>query len=212
MKKLYLFPVILFLFLFTKCQSGSNQANETNAKALPVETLGSNNSAYADDQQLNQDDDDDDDGQRPEDVMKVQKFLRYFFKNDLQRDLIQPTSRQFKLQCADLNADGKDEIFVGLTGPYFCGSGGCTFLLLDHTGKLITKFTVSSYPVIVDSTFTKGWHDLLVQSQGKFHRLKFTGTRYLSNPSLAPITDFLPSKKLLSVFDSWEEKKAWHVF
>ena len=208
MKKLYLLSVILLVTLVDGCLPANHQVNENRATEGSADTAVRKNSKYTNDQHLKQDDD----GQRPEDIMMVQKFLRHSFSNDLKRGLINPMSRQFQLQRADLNGDGTNEIFVALTGPYFCGSGGCTFLLLDQTGKLNTRFTVSSYPVIVDSTSTHGWRDLIVQSRGKFHRLKFTGIHYPSNPSIAPIIAFLPSKHLLSIFDSWEEKKEWHVF
>jgi hypothetical protein len=210
MKKLYLLPIILLVNSVNGCQPANRQANDNSATAVHADSAIRKNSSYKNDQSQQQDDDDD--SQRPEDIMMVEKFLRHLFKNEIESDLINPMSRQFQLQSADLNGDEKNEIFVALTGPYFCGSGGCTFLLLDHTGKLNTRFTVSSYPVIVDSTSTHGWRDLLVQSQGKFHRLKFTGSRYPSNPSTAPIITFFSSNHLLSIFDSWEEKKEWHVF
>ena len=209
MQKFYLFPAILLVSLFIQCKSGNNNSN-SNANTTPsVDTSGSEKSSETEADNTKSDKYD---AQRKEKIAQVRSFLQSYHKEDLSKGLIDTMSRQFQLQVADLDNDGKNETFVSLTGPYFCGSGGCTFLLLDHTGRLNTRFTVASYPVIVDSTFTKGWRDLLVQSGGKFHRLKYTGVKYPPNPSVAPIVDFLPSKGLLSIFDSWEERKVWHVF
>ena len=209
MQKLYLLPAILIITSFIQCQSGNKKFN-SNAN-----TTSSFNTSKAEKSSETESDNsksDKYDAQRKEKIEQVRSFLQSYLKVDLSKGLIDTMSRQFQLQVADLDNDGNNETFVGLTGPYFCGSGGCTFLLLDHTGRLNTRFTVASYPVIVDSTFTKGWRDLLVQSGGKFHRLKYTGVKYPPNPSVAPIVDFLPSKGLLSIFDSWEERKVWHVF
>ena len=68
---------------------------------------------------------------------------------------------------------GKKEIFVGLTGSYFCGSGGCTQLILDDQGNLISTFSVSGYPVIIDINKTNGWKDLFIYSGSKNRIVKF---------------------------------------
>jgi len=209
MQKFYLLPAILLITLLIQCQSGNNKSNSTASTSPSVDT---SEAAKSSETETDNTKSDKYDAQHKEKIAQVRSFLQSYLKEDLNKGLIDTMSRQFQLQVADLNKDGKNETFVGLTGPYFCGSGGCTFLLLDHTGRLNTRFTVASYPVIVDSTFTKGWRDLLVQSGGKFHRLKYTGVKYPSNPSGAPIVDFLPSKGLLSIFDSWEERKVWHIF
>lgn len=89
-------------------------------------------------------------------------FLKKHYQKDLAQDLIFEQSRKFRAESADLNKDGKPEIFIALTGPYFCGSGGCSFLLLDASGKLMTTFTVSDYPVFVTESYTLGWRNLVI--------------------------------------------------
>lgn len=122
--------------------------------------------------------------------------LRALYKSDLEKNLIPASSRQFMLATHDLNADGQPELFIGLSGPYFCGSGGCTWLLLTPKGTLITSFSVSRYPVVVSNTRTSGWSDLLVESHSYYHRLQFNGKAYPSNPSIQPVLHKTPSVEL----------------
>jgi hypothetical protein len=46
----------------------------------------------------------------------------------------------------DLNNDGKKEIFVALVSPYFCGSGGCTLLILNPDFTLNSRMTLVNFP------------------------------------------------------------------
>lgn len=111
--------------------------------------------------------------------------------NILKKDLppIDSSQRKFTFSETDLNGDGNNEIFVGFNGSYFCGSGGCAALLLDNKGKLITKFTVTEYPINVASTSTKGWKDLIITSSGSSatpHLVKWDGYKYPGNPTIQP--------------------------
>ncbi|NIG57546.1 hypothetical protein [Chitinophaga sp. Cy-1792] len=117
----------------------------------------------------------------------VADHLKEMYANDLNQNLIDSSSRKFAMDKYDLDADGNMEVFVALTGPYFCGSGGCTLLLLNNNGKLIDKFTVSGTPVMIGNEKTNGWSNLLIESGGKYHLLKYDGKAYPSNPSLAPV-------------------------
>lgn len=112
---------------------------------------------------------------------------------------INSESRKFTFHEFDLNGDGQKEIFVKLSGPYFCGTGGCSPLLLSPAGKLITKFTVTEYPIIIAPTATNRWLDLIVTSGGSkptTHLLKHDGTKYPSNPSVQPLFSKTPDKEL----------------
>ena len=62
----------------------------------------------------------------------------------------------------DLNDDGKDEIFVMVTGPYTSGSGGSSALLLsENGGKLIAHLQLVPRSRICGSihplTHTPSW-------------------------------------------------------
>ena len=131
----------------------------------------------------------------------VRSVLQAQLKADLDKNLVDSLSRKFVFFEYDLNDDGQKEIFVGLTGPYFCGSGGCSPMLLDSQGKVITKFSVSEYPIVVDNAKTNGWKDLFIQSGAKHHILKFDGKKYPSNPSVQKALGTIPGDGLTRVLD-----------
>lgn len=106
---------------------------------------------------------------------------------------ISKENRRFIFFETDLNGDGSNEIFVGFNGADFCGTGGCTALLLAANGKLITYFTVADYPFIIYNEKTKGWKNLVVRSNRADRLLTWNGSKYPSNPSLAPKYTGLPS-------------------
>jgi hypothetical protein len=106
---------------------------------------------------------------------------------------ISKENRRFIFFETDLNNDGSNEIFVGFNGMDFCGTGGCTALLLTADGKLIDYFTVADYPFIIYNEKTKGWKNLVVRSNHADRLLTWTGSKYPSNPSLAPKYKGLPS-------------------
>jgi hypothetical protein len=145
------------------------------------------------------------DTHRPETAKLVINTLATFYKSDIEKNLIDSFSRTFVFFEYDLNEDGRKEIFVSHTGPYFCGSGGCTLLLLSPDGKQITQFTVNRTPVIVLRERSKGWNDLLIESAGKLHLLQFDGKAYPANPSMAPVFTMTPGDELPRLLDTEHE-------
>lgn len=139
----------------------------------------------------------------------VKLRLTKMFKDDLSKNLIEEQSRKFKLFEHNINEDPKKEIFVGLTGSFFCGSGGCTVLLLNSEGELITKFTVTEYPLLIANTNTKGWNDLILHSQGQNHIIKFNGKTYPSNPSIQPVYSQAPPQNLIKGLDTTDKSYSW---
>lgn len=104
------------------------------------------------------------------------------------------TSRHFIYNAVDLNDDGKDEYLVGLIGSDWCGSGGCTVLILDKNFKLNTRITVVEYPVYVGAPggkeVTKGFANIYIQNRdGSVAKMAWNGKKYPTNPSVAPKTD-----------------------
>jgi hypothetical protein len=132
------------------------------------------------------------------------KNLKSFLKNYVGDEYayLQDLDKKFQFYKKDLNDDGSDEIFVRLMGPYFCGSGGCTFLLLDNYGELITKFTVTRAPIFIEPSKVNGWSLLLVRDSGVFKELIFENGSYPSNPSLLPKAPYdAPSGHAELMFD-----------
>ena len=109
-------------------------------------------------------------------------LINDYLKNDI--SLLQKSDRKFQFYKVDLNADGNDEIFVRFLTPYFCGTGGCTFLLLDKYGEIITEFSVMRAPIFIESIKENGWSLLLVKDSGVFKELKYKNGTYPSNPSM----------------------------
>jgi hypothetical protein len=69
----------------------------------------------------------------------------------------------------DLNDDGREEAIVYLKGGSWCGSGGCTTLILAPKGpsyRIVTKITITRPPIRVLTSKSNGWHDISVQVQG----------------------------------------------
>jgi hypothetical protein len=95
----------------------------------------------------------------------------------------------------DLDGDGRFEVVVYLTGASTCGTGGCTMMILKAAGSgayaVISRHTVINNPILVSNTTTNGWRDLVVYVAGggakpSYRILKFDGSTYPSNPSMAP--------------------------
>jgi hypothetical protein len=95
----------------------------------------------------------------------------------------------------DLNGDGTKEAVVYLKSTGWCGSGGCTTLVLKSLGdsfELISKITVSRPPVAVLSHSSHGWRHLSVRVAGGGimtayeAELPFDGTKYAENPTVPP--------------------------
>lgn len=87
---------------------------------------------------------------------------------------------------ANLNSDGSAEHIVLMQGRYFCGSGGCTGFLFDNNGKLINNMSVVKTPVVLANSYSHGWQDFMVWSNGSYRLMSFNGEAYPSNPSLEP--------------------------
>ncbi|HYI63416.1 MAG TPA: hypothetical protein VEW71_00875 [Allosphingosinicella sp.] len=96
---------------------------------------------------------------------------------------------------ADLNGDGRDEALVSLYSGLFCGSGGCALYIYTPAGRSwreVAELTIVNAPVRLLNTRSRGWRDLAVNVRGGGMeipyeaRIRFDGTTYASNPSMAP--------------------------
>ena len=85
---------------------------------------------------------------------KIRSFLKEKTKNDY--SMLSDFEKVFSFYEVDLNADEKPEYFIRLQGGYFCGSGGCSFYLLNNDFSVNTYFTVTNPPVFRSSAVTNG--------------------------------------------------------
>ena len=145
------------------------------------------------------------DSYRKEAVEIVENKLKKRYKDEIAKGIIDSVSRKFRIYEYDLNGDGNKEIFVGLSGPYFCGSGGCSVMLLTSKGEAITYFSVTNYPLVIGNTKTNNRNDLILMSSGKYHLMKFNGKTYPSNPSMAPAFKTVPGNDLPRLLDFQHE-------
>lgn len=114
---------------------------------------------------------------------KIKHYLTTdYLKNDIK--FMSKEDRKFQFQTVDLNNDGQQELFINFITSYFCGSGGCTLLLLDHDWKTITRFTVTSTPIMIEPNKEQKWAVLMVKDNGVWKDLLYKNGKYPSNPSL----------------------------
>ena len=102
---------------------------------------------------------------------------------------------RIKTEWADLNGDGTADALVSLESASWCGSGGCTLLVFEaitdaeEVAELgafrpAAEISLTHGPVVVATTSTEGWADLLVQnSDGQTSRLQFDGETYPASPA-----------------------------
>jgi putative lipoprotein len=98
---------------------------------------------------------------------------------------------RYSMARADLNGDGREEALVLMRARSWCGTGGCTMLVLtpERSGwRTISRVSVTYAPVRLLPTRSRGWRDLSVRVGGGGIRagevtLRFNGRTYPSNPS-----------------------------
>ena len=124
----------------------------------------------------------------------VKTFLRSSFA-----DGIDPTTR-YTAASVTLGAAAR-VLIVYVTGKSWCGTGGCTTLVLTPRAsscKIISVVTATRLPVRVLTTRTIGWYDIGVRVEGGGiqtgyeARLRFNGKAYPRNPTVPPAQPLRP--------------------
>lgn len=132
-------------------------------------------------------------------------LLSTLVKNDL--STLTDNDRRFVYSTIDLNDDGKQEIFVGMKGSYFCGNAGCTVFLLNSEAKQITMFSIVDGPITVINEKSNGWKQLIIPSRGINYLVKFDGKKYPSNPSVqSKFNGSLPTNAVTVLDDNLKEQ------
>lgn len=131
---------------------------------------------------------------------RLKPFLSENYLTDADRRAIREKDRKFQFYEIDLNNDGKKEIFMNFPTRYFCGSGGCTVLLLDSDLNIISKFTVTQTPLYAVDEMENGYKKLYVESGGEWKELLFDGKKYPSNPTLLKKSTTEPAESAEVIF------------
>lgn len=115
--------------------------------------------------------------------------------------------RKFIYDKVDLNNDGVQEYLVGLIGPDFCGTGGCSMLFFGADFRKIAEFTLVQFPIYLGSDekedFTKGYKNIYLRT-GKigYVKLVWNGKGYPKNPSTQPAYSESSAKKKAVFLDA----------
>jgi len=121
----------------------------------------------------------------------LREYLQKYVGNPASGD---NAATQYVSAFVDLGGGGHDAI-VYLMRDGWCGTGGCTMLILaphGETYRVLTRLTIVQLPIRVLSTKSHGWHDIGVLVVGGGvepayeARLSFNGTTYPSNPAVPP--------------------------
>jgi hypothetical protein len=102
---------------------------------------------------------------------------------------------RYVLAFRDLNVDGTPEAIVHLIGKKWCGSGGCSTLILTPDGsswRIVANIRITRPPIYVLADMSNGWRSVGVWVQGGGIQpgyeaeLRFDGKTYPKNPSVPP--------------------------
>ena len=75
------------------------------------------------------------------------------------------TKTRYVAAFRDLNGDGKPEAIVYLIGGEWCGTGGCTTLILEQGGaswRMVTSISITRPPLRVLDGISNGWRSIAV--------------------------------------------------
>lgn len=127
---------------------------------------------------------------KPDAPSAVEESLKRFLQT-----VVHDKTTRYASTFQDLNGDGIPEGIVYLTGSNWCGSGGCTTLVLTRTAsswRIVTKITITQPPIRILRNTSHGWRSIAVWVQGGGIQpgyeaeLRFDGKSYPRNPSTPP--------------------------
>ncbi|MGB8602613.1 MAG: hypothetical protein WCD42_10510 [Rhizomicrobium sp.] len=149
---------------------------------------------------------------KPADNPALQAFLKQYFSSRHPARISTPSG---VVRAVYLHPGDKPEIIIYITEQSFCGTSGCSMLVLEPQGdsyRMVSRHTIIQTPVMVLPSVTNGWHDLTVFVSGGgvvpgTALLKFNGTKY-------PGVSSIPEKKLLKKAPTGREiisRDAWNM-
>lgn len=142
---------------------------------------------------------------------KIKYYINTEFLTEGDLRAILEEQRKFQLYKIDVNKDGNEEVFVNFMTSYFCGTGGCTVLLLNNDLDLITRFSPIR-TIYGEETIENGWRVLMTESEGNWRKLIYQNDTYPSNPSMVETTNDTPSQQAEIMFDADYSKSKTYNF
>ncbi len=122
----------------------------------------------------------------------LKAFLKHYLKSGSTE--FDKTTR-YSAAFADLSGAKTPEVVVYVSGRAWCGSGGCSMLILRAEGaafSVIARTTITRPPIRILQTVTNGWHEVGVWVQGGGIQtgytavLSYNGKTYASHPTVPP--------------------------
>ena len=185
---------ILTGVLFTSCKNSNSENKQTGAEASETAVTGF----------VKQEEDD-------HLAKEIGMYIATKFMTDADLNAISEEDRKFQFYKIDLNGDGSEEVFVNFGTTYFCGSGGCTVLLLNSDMELITKFSPTQ-TLYIDKASENGWKVLYTNTNGSWRKLVFDGSTYPTNPTLEEATTYKPGDDTQKTFKEDADKQKVYTF
>lgn len=127
------------------------------------------------------------------DDRRLEDFLRGYVGASAPSTAAEAPTR-YLAAWVDLKGDGGREALVYVSGAGWCGTGGCTLLILEPRGRdfrVVGEVSVTRLPIGVLPTASHGWRDITVAVggggiiDGYTAILPFNGRRYPDDPTLA---------------------------
>ena len=153
----------------------------------------------------------------------VREFLQKCLR-DPHASLEDEKTTRYSAAFVDLNDDGKPEVIAYITGRDWCGSGGCTTLVLVPKGssyRVVARLTITRPPIRVLRAKSHGWRDIGVWMQGGGIQpgyeanLFFNGKTYRGRdkatlrPSTRLTQRVLPGKTVIAGTDSTQVRQLY---
>lgn len=142
---------------------------------------------------------------------QIKNYLTTEFLTEGDLRTIQADQRKFQFHTIDLNNNGDEEIFVNFGTTYFCGTGGCTVLLLNKNMELITKFSPVR-TLFVEAITANGWRILSTQAQDSWKALTYENGTYPSNPTVVEKNAAAPKNDAIKFFDQDQPPSKIYTF
>lgn len=142
---------------------------------------------------------------------KLKKYITSDFLEEGDLKAIKEEQRKFQFYKIDLNNDGKEEVFVNFISSYFCGTGGCTVLLLDSNLELINRFSPTQ-TLYIEETVQNDWKVIFTKAEGKWRKLIYENGFYPTNPTIVEEVEETPSEEATIMFNDDNSNAKTYTF